>query len=167
MAKHRELGLFLGLLLLLGPGLLVNAVFKNHFGRPRPNETTLFGGNQPFQAVGAWRANGHGKSFPSGHASMGFYWLGLFVYLWNSRRKMAWSFGLLGLTHGMIMGLVRIGQGRHWPSDVLWSAGFVYLAAWLVVYAFSRKGRMIAVRTMQSSDEIAAGTFYPPKHMSK
>jgi membrane-associated PAP2 superfamily phosphatase len=42
-----------------------------------------------------------------------------------------------GLVYGCIMGMARIIQGGHFLSDVLWSAGFVYLtalvlAAWLL-----------------------------------
>lgn len=38
----RHQGIFLVLLLALGPGLLVNAIFKDHWGRPRPREITQF-----------------------------------------------------------------------------------------------------------------------------
>jgi membrane-associated PAP2 superfamily phosphatase len=34
-----------------------------------------------------------------------------------------------GLVYGCIMGMARIIQGGHFLSDVLWSAGFVYLTA--------------------------------------
>jgi chromate transporter len=61
---------------------------------------------------------------------MGFYWVGLFVYFWRERRSWAWAFGTLGMAHGVLMGLGRIAQGGHWISDVLWSAGVVYVTAW-------------------------------------
>ena len=41
-------GLFLVILLALGPGLLVNAVFKEYWGRPRPREVVQFGGKKEF-----------------------------------------------------------------------------------------------------------------------
>jgi len=136
--EWRPLGLFLALLLVIGPGLVVNVVFKDHFGRPRPVQTLEFAGKQSFSSLGETGASPGGKSFPCGHASMGFYWLGLFVFFWNHRRKLAWGFCALGLTHGAIMGLGRMMQGGHWPSDVLWSAGFVYLTAWVLQWAFRR-----------------------------
>ena len=34
--QHRRTALFLVLVMAVGPGLLVNEVFKNHWGRPRP-----------------------------------------------------------------------------------------------------------------------------------
>jgi len=134
----RLLSLFLTLVLILGPGLLVNAMFKDHFGRPRPKQTYGFGGNQPFQPLGEPGFKGAGKSFPSGHASAGFYWLALFVYFWDRQRNWAWAFGALGLCHGLVMGLGRMAQGGHWASDVLWAGGFVYLTAWLLHHLLFR-----------------------------
>lgn len=130
----RQPALFLALLLALGPGLMVNAIFKDHFGRPRPAQTEEFGGNRSFRPVGQPGDAGEGKSFPSGHASMGFYWLGLFIYFWNRKRGFAWAFGGLGMLHGLLMGVGRMAQGGHWFTDVLWSAGFVYLSGWALHY---------------------------------
>lgn len=128
--QTRSLNLFLSLLLIIGPGLIINVVFKDHFGRPRPIQTTEFGGNRHYLALGELGPKNSGRSFPSGHASMGFYWLGLLVYFWDRQRAWAWGFGALGLVHGLLMGIGRMAQGGHWPSDILWSAGFVYLTAW-------------------------------------
>jgi membrane-associated phospholipid phosphatase len=40
--------------------------------------------------------------------------------------------GLLaaGIVFGVFVGLARIAKGAHWPSDVLWSFGVVYLVAY-------------------------------------
>lgn len=129
-SEWRPLGWFLALLLVLGPGLTVNVLFKDHFGRARPVQTQEFGGKESFSPLGLPGGSTGGKSFPCGHASMGFYWLGLFVYFWHRRRELAWAFCALGLLHGMVMGWGRLTQGGHWPSDVLWAAAFVYFTAW-------------------------------------
>lgn len=66
--------IYLSLVLLLGPGWLVNSVLKNHWDRARPYQVTQFGGNKTFSA--AWMPSdqcSHNCSFTSGHASMGFY----------------------------------------------------------------------------------------------
>lgn len=130
--ETRRLGLFLALVLLIGPGFIVNLVFKEHFGRPRPSEVHSFGGREAFVPLGVAGNAEPGRSFPSGHASMGFYWMGLFVYFWQDKRRIAWLFLALALLYGFAMGLARMAQGSHWPSDVLWSAGFVYLSAWVI-----------------------------------
>src|SRR6185369_4203205 len=47
----RKAALFCLLLLALGPGLLVNVCFKDHWGRPRPRQMQLFGGDRSFYQV--------------------------------------------------------------------------------------------------------------------
>lgn len=147
----RSLCLFLVLVLIVGPGLLINAVFKDNFGRSRPVQVSQFGGEQQFRPLGEPGPKGSGKSFPSGHASTGFYWLALSVYFWSRRRNLAYAFAILGILHGTLMGLGRMAQGGHWPSDILWSAGFVYLTAWLLYYFFFRSPKVQLVQTNPAS----------------
>lgn len=129
-AKH--LGVYAALVLILGPGLVVNAVFKDHFGRPRPRNVIEFGGAEKFVEVFHPRLGMEGASFPSGHASMGFLWFAFAVYYRARDRRLALWFTALALTHGAAMGYGRIAQGAHWFSDVVWSAGFVYLVSWMI-----------------------------------
>ena len=126
----RPMGVYLILVLLLGPGLLINGIFKEHFGRPRPNQIRTFGGKLEFKPLGQPGVAHVGKSFPSGHASMGFFWLALFIYLRRSNPKLAKTFLLLGLIHGGAMGFGRMAQGKHFLGDVLWSGAMVYLVSW-------------------------------------
>jgi lipid A 4'-phosphatase len=68
--------LFLAASLALGPGLLVNVGFKNHWGRPRPGHVEQFGGDQRF--VAWWQPDGECRkncSFVSGEASAAFWTL--------------------------------------------------------------------------------------------
>jgi membrane-associated PAP2 superfamily phosphatase len=130
--RYSRLALFLLLLLALGPGLIVNSMFKQHFGRPRPIQVVEFGGKQQFVPVLMPNFGEEGHSFPSGHASMGFYWIGLFVYWWKTCRWKSLICLAIGLAHGGFMGTGRMLQGAHWFSDVVWSAGFVYLTAWCI-----------------------------------
>jgi membrane-associated PAP2 superfamily phosphatase len=114
------------LAVMLGPGLLVNGVLKPLWGRPRPTQAELFGGSRPYQP---WWQPGHiggGRSFPSGHAAMG-YVLVLGTCLVPSRRS-AWLRGLVlggALTYGSLLGAARIIQGGHFLSDVLWSGSLM------------------------------------------
>ena len=123
------------LLSLIGPGLLVNAVLKDNWGRPRPRQTQEFGGKYAYQHpwVMGEAVDGR-KSFPSGHAAMGFLFLApYFIYRARNRRAaLAWLWG--GVAFGLFIGLARMAQGAHWPSDVLWSFGVVYFTA----YALAR-----------------------------
>ena len=130
--ESQLLAAFLALSMLVGPGLLVNAGFKEYYGRPRPREIKQFGGEREFAPV--WQPNigKGGKSFPSGHASMGFYWLCLAVFFCERSRHWTITFIVLGLGHGTAMGFGRIVQGGHWFSDILWAFGMVYLSAWFL-----------------------------------
>ncbi len=125
----RRRGIFLVLLLALGPGLLVNAVFKDHWGRPRPREVLGFGGSQQF--LQPWRPgiDGQGHSFPSGHGSAAFYLTAPFFIYRRTKPAIARRWLAGGLGFGLLMSYARIAQGGHFLSDLLWAWGMVYLTA--------------------------------------
>lgn len=131
----RKLVMFVALSMVIGPGLLVNGIFKEYYGRPRPREIVEFNGQREFAAVWEPHIGEGGKSFPSGHASMGFFWLTFVVFYWERNRRLAIAFLVIGLIHGGCMGFGRIVQGAHWFSDVVWAAGMDYLAAWFLYRA--------------------------------
>lgn len=127
-------GLFLFLLLAIGPGLLVNTVFKENWGRPRPTHVVEFGGEKQFLPVWQKGIAGEGNSFSSGHASIGFYTLAPFFLL---RRRNSFKARLAlaaGVTYGALMGAGRMAQGGHFFSDVVWSWGFVFLSGMILYY---------------------------------
>jgi membrane-associated PAP2 superfamily phosphatase len=128
LRSYREAGFFFAAMLALGPGLIVNGVFKPYWNRPRPVQTLAFGGSQPFVPIWESGPCPHSKSFPSGHASMGFYLFAPAFLLYRKRRAWALAFVALGLAGGLVIGAARVLQGAHYPSDVLWSAGMVYLS---------------------------------------
>jgi lipid A 4'-phosphatase len=121
--------LFLLLTLILGPGLLINVILKNQTGRTRPNRVEAFGGNRQFTPAfiitGACKTN---CSFVSGDASMGYYVLA-FLFLARKRR---WAIALAAYTLGTSIGVLRIAQGAHFLSDVIFAGFFTYLVAWLL-----------------------------------
>ena len=113
---------FLTLSLVLGPGVLVNTILKNNsIGRARPSQITEFGGSsdftRAFEYSGACDSN---CSFVSGHASMGFFFIGL-GWLMQSKR---WFY--IGLAIGAVVGLTRIVQGGHFLSDTVFALWAVY-----------------------------------------
>ncbi|GFO70719.1 phosphatase PAP2 family protein [Geomonas limicola] len=130
----RKSALFMVLLMLLGPGLLVNAVFKDHWGRPRPRQMQLFGGDRPFHQPWERGIDGAGRSFPSGHASAGFYLIAPYFVLRARDRRRALLALAAGLCYGAIMGVARMAQGGHFPTDVLWAGGIVYLVGLALYY---------------------------------
>jgi lipid A 4'-phosphatase len=116
----RRRAVFVLLSVVLGPGILINAVFKDHWGRPRPREVVEFGGTMPY-AVAPLRGEG-GASFPCGHCSVGFlYALGWWIW---RRERPGWAVASLatGTITGTALGLGRMAAGGHFLSDAVWSA---------------------------------------------
>lgn len=119
--------LFLLLFLLIGPGLLVHAGFKNNWDRARPRNVVEFGGQQHFSP--AWIISDQcdtNCSFTSGHAAMGFAFIAL-AWVWE------WQLGLLvGVILGLLVGEVRVIQGGHFLSDIIFSGYICYFTAWVL-----------------------------------
>jgi len=134
--KYRKAALFLGLVMVLGPGLVVNTTFKHYWGRPRPRQIQDFGGMQQYLPVWQKGIAGSGKSFPSGHASVAFYLFTPFFFFRKRAGKWALFFLLLGITYGLFMGTARMVQGGHFPSDVVWAGGFTYLTGLVLSLVF-------------------------------
>lgn len=129
MLKYRKISVIVLLTLALGPGLFVNAIFKSYFGRPRPRDVTEFGGKWQHKPPLVPGKPGQGHSFPSGHASMGFLFLALYVYYRGRNRAAAYSWLGGSALFGAAIGAARMAQGGHYFSDVVWAAGFVLLTA--------------------------------------
>ncbi|WP_020674709.1 phosphatase PAP2 family protein [Geopsychrobacter electrodiphilus] len=125
---------FLVLMALIGPGLLVSLVGKEMWGRPRPIDTIDFGGFRPYHQVYQPAGPDMGKSFPSGHAAIGFYLIAPFFVLRRKRRKLALSALAIGVAYGALMSVGRIAQGGHYLTDVLWSGYLVHLSGMLFYY---------------------------------
>lgn len=119
---RRRAATFLLLVLLIGPGLIVN-LFKDTWGRARPVNVEEMGGDRRFTpALVPSDQCPRNCAFTSGHAAFGFWWMApAFV---DRRRRGMWL--ALGLALGLGIGLLRIAQGGHFVSDVLFSGWIVY-----------------------------------------
>jgi lipid A 4'-phosphatase len=119
---RRRAAAFLLLTLLIGPGLIVNTL-KNNWGRARPMTVVELGGDKRFTpALVPSDQCARNCAFTSGHAAFGFWWMTpAFV---DRRRRGMWI--ALGVALGLGIGLVRIAQGGHFLSDVLFSGWIVY-----------------------------------------
>lgn len=127
LRRHRRSCAMLVLSLALGPGLLVNGVFKPALGRPRPRDVVEFGGTETYHPMPSIDLAGKGKAFPSGHASMGFYFFVLVILWRKSRPRAARAAFASSLAAGGLIGLQRIVVGAHFPTDVIGAAGVGYL----------------------------------------
>lgn len=131
--RQRRAALLLLLALAIGPGLLVNGVFKDHWARPRPREILQLGGALSYVPAPLPGRSG-GASFPCGHCSVGFLY-GAGWWIWR-RRRPAWARASLGLgiAAGLALGLGRMAAGAHFLSDVLWSALLAYGVCHVLTY---------------------------------
>lgn len=137
LSKLRKVSAYLVSVLVLGPGLIVNGLMKEFWGRPRPNNLTEFGSDQAFEGLLRLDSSTVGKSFGCGHATMGFFFLALaFVFLSVGRRKTGWFVFAVAFSYGSLIGVARVIQGSHWTSDVLWAGGAVWLSAGFLFHLF-------------------------------
>lgn len=107
--------LYVFLVLILGAGLIVNAVFKDNFGRARPRDIQEFGGAQQFTP--AWVISQEcdsNCSFSSGEGAAAFFFLALAAAL--SRKRAALMVAFL---FGSLVSFYRIASGAHFFSDSL------------------------------------------------
>jgi membrane-associated phospholipid phosphatase len=111
--------------LVLGPGLLVNGILKNFWGRPRPSAIAAFGGDAPYVEV--WRITTfctHNCSFVSGETSSAVWLVAVALVLPKRWRLPAI---LVGFLYAGLVSANRIAFGGHFASDVLLSFGLTLL----------------------------------------
>ena len=80
-----------------------------------------------FLPVGEWATRSFpNSSFPSGHASVAFFLMGLGFVISPGRPWLRRGCFIGGMAYGMAMGFTRVLQGGHFLSDVLWAGAIVY-----------------------------------------
>lgn len=121
---------FLIATLALAPGLVVNVLLKDHWGRPRPIDVTQFGGDQHF--VAWWDPRGDcpkNCSFVSGDVSGAFWTLAPAALVPPPWRALAYG---AALALGTAMAALRIAAGAHFLSDTVFAGVFTFLIIWIV-----------------------------------
>lgn len=124
--------------LALGPGLVVNLILKSNWGRPRPSTLTIFGGDDTY--VPPWIISQQCDSncaFVSGHAALGF-WLVAVALLAPPRFRTAAV--ILAFGFGAMVAAIRVMQGAHFLSDVVW-AGYLTLGLTMLLHELFRIGK--------------------------
>jgi membrane-associated PAP2 superfamily phosphatase len=128
---------------LLAAGLLVNAVLKQYWGRPRPGQTTEFGGKWAYRPIFPPGTPGKGASFPCGHCTMGFVFLSLAAFRRQSK-GLAYGGVAVGVGLGVLLSAARVVQGAHFVSDTIWSLGIVGMVATALILYWSPGGARAA-----------------------
>lgn len=121
--------IYLLLALILGPGLVVNTIFKDHWGRARPSQVTNFSGDKNFTPAFIISDQCERNcSFVSGDPSVGFYFFA-FAFAIKQRRKL---FTTIAFTLGSTFAATRLIQGKHFFSDVIFSGIFTFLVVYFL-----------------------------------
>jgi lipid A 4'-phosphatase len=145
--------IYVMLVCITGPGLVVNILFKENFGRARPVQIKEFGGyakfTPPFMITNQCNNN---CSFVSGHASIGFVFCA-FAFIHQGRKRIFYH--ALAITLGSLFGLGRIMQGAHFLSDVIFSGVSVYITAYLLAkWLLPYEATLDAITTREKEAEI-------------
>lgn len=120
--------LFLALTLALGPGVITNLIFKDHWGRPRPIDVTEFGGDAPFMPW--WDPRGpctNNCSFVAGEPSGAFWTLAPAALAPPQWRPLAYG---AALAFGAGIGALRVAGGAHFFTDAVFAGVFMFLVVW-------------------------------------
>lgn len=136
--------LFLGICLGVGPGLVANVMLKDQWGRPRPKHVVEFGGSKAFgPPILFSKECRRNCSFVSGEASA------MYMPFFAAAAMMPQSAVVLvaaGTVAGLAAGAVRMAQGGHFLSDVIFAGVAMALTVLLVRWLMFGPAFMPALR---------------------
>jgi len=151
--SRRALVLLAGLA--IGPGLIVNGLLKSMWGRPRPVQVDLFGGDAAFSP--AWAISdgcASNCSFVSGEASSAA-WMVAAVWLMTPPELRRWTVPA-ALAYGVALSVNRMAFGGHFLSDTLLSWAIVGLVL-AILHRLTLACPVEARRTRRALKERARG----------
>jgi len=168
LRRWRRVFIYLLSVAAVGPGIITNGILKEYWGRPRPREVQGLGGHNAFEEILTLDLSSAGKSFPCGHATMGFYFLCGFFLLRRYRKSWANSLLIGALILGCLIGIARMLQGAHFFSDMIWAGAVCWYTALGLFYALKldrgvvkrglAKGKM-PLRTKLVAGVLGLGLF--------
>lgn len=139
LPKYREwrrIFLYLIATLAIGSGIIVHAVFKETWGRPRPKQIVEFGGKdhfQPFYWPNIETGESKHRSFTSGHVTMGFFFFTFYFIGKKLKSRRLQHFGIaFSFFLGALLTYARIAQGGHFFSDAIGSMAVMFLTAYFL-----------------------------------
>ncbi len=135
LGLNKKTIIYILLILSLAPGLIVNSILKENWGRARPMDIVEFGSTKTFTPAFIISDQG-GNSFTSGHGAAAFSVLG-FSLLARKRRKLWVS---LALSYGVAVSFARIIGGGHFLSDNVTSFFIVYITSY-ALYGYIIKNK--------------------------
>ncbi len=111
-----------------------NSILKENVGRPRPIHITEYGGTAVFQPPFVISNQCENNcSFVSGHAAFAFTFMVIGLLFRNRLRHIICTSGFI---FGALVGFVRIFQGKHFFTDVVFAFFFTWLTITLIYKFF-------------------------------
>ena len=130
---------FITTLYIVGPGLLVNVLLKQNWGRARPVTVEAFGGDKlftpPFEIAGQCASN---CSFVSGEAASAAVMVIVLAICFGrnvAKQQRGLVIVLLGCVFLVASGM-RVASGRHFLSDVVFAGLFMLILARICYRSF-------------------------------
>ncbi len=125
---------YLTIAVIMAPGIVVNSILKENVGRPRPIHITEYGGTAVFQPPFVISNQCENNcSFVSGHAAFAFTFMVIGLLFRNRLRHIICTSGFI---FGALVGFVRIFQGKHFFTDVVFAFFFTWLTITLIYKFF-------------------------------
>lgn len=123
----------------VGPGLLVNGILKQEWGRPRPVHVDTFGGRDAFKSWYETDGTCPGNcSFVSGEGALGFWMTAPASLVPGPAGAVAM---VAAVVFASVAGGLRIAFGGHFFTDVVFSGVLVIVLVVLTRYVlYDRKG---------------------------
>jgi lipid A 4'-phosphatase len=119
--------IYLAVCILTGPLIITNLGFKDHWGRARPHSVVEFGGDKSFSPpLIETQQCDKNCSFVSGEASSIYIICFAAAFLFPS---FAGIWVVTGVILGSAAGFVRMAQGAHFLSDVIFAGVLMALTA--------------------------------------
>jgi lipid A 4'-phosphatase len=145
----------------LGPGLVTNVLLKDHWGRARPIDVTQFDGTERFTPW--WDPRGdcpNNCSFIAGEPSGAFWTLAPAALAPPQWRALAYAGAI---AFGVGIGVLRIGAGAHFFTDVVFAGVLMYLVVW-IAHGFIYRWRATRMdeQTIERALTRAAEIFHKP-----
>jgi len=149
---------YLLLVLTIGAGLIVNAGFKDNFGRARPRDIQEFGGSEQFTpAFVVGSGCERNCSFSSGDSAGAFFALA-FILAFGGSRAMTTA----GIGFGVLVSAARIAAGAHFLSDTVVSFFVMLIVADALHYRLFLLERMHSVRVPGPRPRAHVGAIERP-----
>lgn len=116
------------------------ALLKKYTGVECPWSVDIFGGTVPYRSLEELFASallgqfGQGHCFPAGHSTGGLFLLAWSVAFAEYSKSISTLLWILALILGIVMGVLRIAQGAHFLSHVVWSIWLSIFISYVLSY---------------------------------